>query len=181
MLDTDFDDIQSGVALNSGRCDAAISAMTITGERARVLDFSSPYFNAAQALVLDKDSGVSSLADLDGKSIAVQGGTTGELYVTDNAPPSAQVVPLKDAAAMEAALKHGDVDAAVYDSTVVRDVLAGNDRLAVAAQFDTGEQYGIAVKKDGNVALLRSINRALATLKKDGGYAKIYATWFGTA
>ena len=101
VKDTDFDAIQSGAALNTGKCDVAISAMTITGERARVVDFSSPYFNASQALVVDKAAEVSSLADLAGKKIAVQGGTTGELYVTDNAPKSGEVVPLKDAAAMD--------------------------------------------------------------------------------
>ena len=181
VKDTDFDAIQSGAALNTGKCDVAISAMTITGERARVVDFSSPYFNASQALVVGKAAEVSSLADLAGKKIAVQGGTTGELYVTDNAPKSGEVVPLKDAAAMEDALKQGRVDAAVYDNTVVGDVVAHNSALKVAANFDTGEQYGMAVKKDGNVALLRALNRALASLKQDGDYKRIYTDWFGAA
>jgi polar amino acid transport system substrate-binding protein len=179
--DTDFDAIQSGSALNSDRCDLAISAMTITGERARVLDFSSPYFDASQALVVAKGSGIDSLDDLAGKRIAVQGGTTGELYVTDNAPSSAKVMPLGDAAAMEEALTSRAVEAAVYDNTVVGDVVANNPDLEVSAEFDTGEQYGMAVKKNGNVDLLRSINTVLATLEENGGYDKIYATWFGGA
>ncbi len=181
IKDTDFDAIQSGDALNSDQCDVAISAMTITGERARVLDFSSPYFDASQALVVAKGSGIASLDDLAGQQIGVQGGTTGELYVTDNAPSSADVMPLKDAAAMEDALTKGVVDAAVYDNTVVGDVVANNPDLEVSAEFDTGEQYGMAVKKNGNVDLLRSINKVLATLEENGGYDKIYATWFGGA
>ena len=72
ILDTDFDAITSGDSLNSGDCDVAISAMTITGERARVLDFSSPYFDASQAMVVTKQSGLKSLEDLSGKKIAVQ-------------------------------------------------------------------------------------------------------------
>jgi polar amino acid transport system substrate-binding protein len=179
VKDTDFDDIQSGDALNSNKCDVAISAMTINGERARVLDFSSPYFDASQALVVAKGSGIDSLDDLAGQRIGVQGGTTGELYVTDNAPPSASVMPLKDAAAMADALTTKAVGAAVYDNTVVGDVVANNPALEVSAEFDTGEQYGMAVKKNGNVDLLRSINKALAALQADGGYDKIYATWFG--
>jgi polar amino acid transport system substrate-binding protein len=155
--------------------------MTITGERARGLDFSSPYFNASQALVVEKGSGLATLEDLDGLRIAVQGGTTGELYVTDNAPPSAEIVPLDDAAAMDAAMQEGKVDAAVYDNTVVGDVVAGNPALQVAAEFDTGEQYGMAVQKDGNVDLLRTVNEVLADLRADGGYDKIYAEWFGEA
>ncbi|HEX6875061.1 MAG TPA: transporter substrate-binding domain-containing protein [Nocardioidaceae bacterium] len=181
IRDTDFDAIQSGDALNSDKCDVAISAMTITGERARVLDFSSPYFDASQALVVAKGSGIDSLDDLAGQRIGVQGGTTGELYVTDNAPSSADVTPFKDAAGMEEALSTRAVDAAVYDNTVVGDVVAANPDLEVSAEFDTGEQYGMAVKKNGNVDLLRSINRVLATLEKTGGYDKIYSTWFGDA
>ena len=181
IKDTDFDAIASGDALNSDECDLAISAMTITGERARAIDFSSPYFDASQALVVPKGSGVKSLADLDGRRIGVQGGTTGELYVSDNAPSKADVVPLKDADAMEDALIKQAVDAAVYDNTVVGDVVSNNPDLEVAAEFDTGEQYGMAVKKNGNVDLLRSINRVLAALEEDGGYDKIYATWFGSA
>jgi polar amino acid transport system substrate-binding protein len=181
IKDTDFDAIQSGEALNSGQCDVAISAMTITGERARVLDFSSPYFDASQALVVAKGSGIDSLDDLADQRIGVQGGTTGELYVTDNAPSSADVMPFKDAAAMEDALTTHVVDAAVYDNTVVSDVVANNPTFEVSAEFDTGEQYGMAVKKNGNVELLRSINKVLATLEANGGYDKIYVTWFGRA
>jgi polar amino acid transport system substrate-binding protein len=178
--DTDFDDIQSGESLNSGDCDVVISAMTITGERARVLDFSSPYFDASQAMVVAKGSGLGSLEDLAGKKIGVQGGTTGELYVTDNAPTGATVVPFKDSSAMDAALKSGDVSAAVYDNTVVSDVVARNPNFQLADEFDTGEQYGMAVKKNGSVDLLRTINDVLADLKAGGGYDTIYAKWFGT-
>ncbi len=181
IVDTDFDDIQSGEALNSGTCDVAISAMTITGDRARVLDFSSPYFNASQALVVEKGSGVTSLADLGGQKIGVQGGTTGELYVTDNAPGDAEIVPFEDSAAMDTALKKGEVDAAVYDNTVVGDVVANNPEVGVAAEFDTGEQYGMAVKKNGSVDLLRTINDVLADLDSNGGYSKVYEKWFGSS
>ena len=54
-----------------------------------------------------------------------------------------------------------------------------NPDFEVAAEFDTGEQYGMAVKKDGSVDLLRFINNVLAELKADGGYDKIYNRWFG--
>ncbi len=180
IKDTDFDAIQSGDALNTGLCDVAISAMTITGERARVLDFSSPYFDASQALVVAKGSGISSLDDLAGRQVGVQGGTTGEIYLTDNAPSSADVVSLDDAAAMEVALTKHELDAAVYDNTVVGDVVAKNPDLEVSAEFDTGEQYGMAVKKDGNTDLLRSINKVLAALDDNGGYDEIYTAWFGS-
>ncbi len=180
MVDTAFDDIASGESLNKRRCDVAISAMTITGERARVVNFSSPYFDARQAMVVAKGSGLAGLDDLAGKKIGVQGGTTGELYVTDHAPDGAQVTAFEDAAAMGAAMENGQVVATVYDNTVVGDVIEANPDLEVATEFDTGEQYGMAVRRNGNVELLQVINDVLATLKKDGGYDELYATWFGT-
>ena len=51
----------------------------------------------------------------------------------------------------------------------------------MAAEFDTGEQYGMAVKKNGNVELLRTINGVLADLDASGGYDAIYRKWFGNA
>lgn len=179
IVNADFDDIQSGQLLNEGKCDVAVAGMTITGERARVLDFSSPYFNATQAMVVKRGSGVTTLDDLTGAKIGVQKGTTGELYVTDNAPNGAEIVAFTDASDVDAALRQGDVDAGVYDNTVVGDVVSSNPDFEVAAAFDTGEQYGIAVKKNGSVDLLRFINSVLAELKANGGYDEIYVRWFG--
>jgi polar amino acid transport system substrate-binding protein len=179
FVNADFDAIVSGQVLNEGKCDVAAAALTITGERARVLDFSSPYFDATQAMVAKQGSDASSLDDLGGAKIGVQKGTTGETYVRDNAPKDATVVPLTTAADVTAAIKSGDVAAGVYDNTVVGDVVAKYHRLAVVAEFDTGEQYGMAVKKDSSIDLLRFINNVLADLKDSGGYDDIYNRWFG--
>jgi polar amino acid transport system substrate-binding protein len=179
IVNTDFDDISSGEVLNEGKCDVAIAGMTITGERARGLDFSSPYFNAAQAMVVKRSSGATSLTDLDGGKVAVQEGTTGEIYVTDHAPRSTDIVVFKDASQVDSALLDGDVDAAVYDNTVVGDVVSRYPEVKVAGEFDTGEQYGMAVKKNSNIDLLRAIDDMLADLQSDGGYQKIYDKWFG--
>lgn len=177
-LNEDFDAIASGELLNDGTCDVAVAGVTITGDRARVIDFSSPYFNAAQTLVVAESSGISSLSELTGQKIAVQSGTTGETYVTDKAP-SADIVTFEDPSLMAGAIERGEVEAAVYDNTVVGDVVAAHPDLTVAAEFDTGEQYGMAVKKNGNVDLLRTINDVIATLKANGGYDKIYSRYFG--
>jgi polar amino acid transport system substrate-binding protein len=180
FLNEDFDAVQSGQLLNENACDIAAAGLTITGDRARVLDFSSPFFNAAQALVVTGASGIRTLDDLRGGRIAVQAGTTGELYVTDNAPRNAQVVTFDDIAEMSSALNGGTVDAGVYDNTVAGSAIKQYPTFQIAAEFDTGEQYGMAVKKDGNVDLLRVVNEVIADLKADGGYDTMYATWFGT-
>jgi polar amino acid transport system substrate-binding protein len=180
FVDTDFDGISAGAPLNDGTCDVAAAGLTITGERARVLDFSSPYFNAAQTMVVPDGSTVDSLDDLGDGSIGVQTGTTGELYVRDNAPASAEVVAIDDLSEIASAMERGDIDAAFYDNTVVGDVLTENPDFQVAADFNTGEQYGMAVRKDGSTDLLRTINDVLAELVKNGRYDEIYQTWFGS-
>ena len=88
-LDTPFEGIESGQSLNTGKCDVAAAGMTITDARKKVLDFSSPYFNATQAMLVTKGSPIKGLSDLDGKTVGVQLGTTGADYVRKNAPKGA--------------------------------------------------------------------------------------------
>ena len=180
IVKANFNDIDSGKVLNQNQCDVAVAALTITGDRARVVDFSSPYFDAGQAMVVRSGSGISSLDDLGGDRIGVQAGSTGEVYVSDNAPRSAEVVRFTDADQIDAALDSGDVDAAVYDNTVVGDVLKRYPDFEQAEFFPTGEQYGMAVKKNSSVDLLRVINRVLAQIPPGSkGYEAIFNRWFG--
>jgi polar amino acid transport system substrate-binding protein len=179
VIDTDFDAITSGEALNADVCDVAVAAMTITGERARVLDFSSPYFDAKQALVTPRGSGLDQLGELAGKRVGVQKDTTGETYMSDYAPESTRVTAYDDAAGLQAALAAGEIDAAVLDNTVSGEFVSSNPQLKLAREFETGEQYGMAVKKDGNIPLLREINGTLADLREDGTYQEIFDTYFG--
>ena len=178
VIDVTFDDIVSGAVLNDGQCDMAVSAITISGERARVLDFSSPYFASKQALVAPEDSGLTSLGALAGRRVGAQADTTGETFLRDFAPKDAKVVPFGDAAELTAALANGDIDAAIYDNTVSGKVVEDNPGMQLAKEFDTGEQYGMAVQKDGNIPLLRTINDVLAELRSNGEYDKIYKKYF---
>lgn len=181
IIDVPFEGIQSGQALNTGQCDLAAAGMTITEERAEAIDFSDPYFEATQALLVKKDAGVSSLEDLAGKSMAVQEGTTGQLYAEENAPEDTTLRVYEDLALLQTAVKTGQVDAGINDNGVLYDYVQQNPDLEVATEFDTGEQYGVAVQKDGNDALLDVINETIATAKEDGTYDEIYEKWFGEA
>jgi polar amino acid transport system substrate-binding protein len=179
VLNKHFGSISSGRVLNQNQCDVAVAALTISGDRARIVDFSSPYFSAKQAMVVRSASGISSLDDLRGGRIGVQKGSTGEIYVTDNAPPGAEIVPYEDADQIDVALDSGDLDAAVYDSTVVGDVLKRYPNFEQADSFPTGEQYGMAVKKNSSVDLLRVINRVLAQMPPGSkAYDTIFNRWF---
>ncbi|WP_045743628.1 transporter substrate-binding domain-containing protein [Actinoplanes rectilineatus] len=182
IVDTPFEGIKSGSDLNAGKCDVAAAGMTITDERKKVLDFADPYFDATQALAVVPGKEVKTLEELAGKRVGTQGGTTGEDYVKGQVAEKKldiTVVSYKDLAALQQALTTNQVDAAVNDLPVWNEYIKANPgKVAVATGFDTGEQYGFAVKK-GNTELLKAINEALTAARSDGTYDKIYAEWIG--
>jgi polar amino acid transport system substrate-binding protein len=177
---TGFEGIQSGQALNSGSCDIAAAGMTITPEREKAIDFTDPYFDATQAL-LTKDEGLDSLESLDGKSLAVMSGTTGELYAKDNAPKGVKLKSFEDLGLQTTALKTGQVDAVIQDNGPLLDFAKSDKGLYVTAEFDTGESYGFAVQKNNNDKLLESANKVIKDLKDSGKYDELYKKWFGSA
>ena len=180
-VNEDFNEIASGKPLNANFCDVGIAAVSIDGDRARGVDFSSPYFNAAQVMVVQKDSGIKSLEDVAGGRIGVQESTMGQTYATDNKPLDSRIVPLTNVEELGSALSEGTVDAAVYDSNMVGGAIKNYPNFEIVEEFDTGEQYGMVVKKDGAVDLLRVINDVLADMQESGRYDEIYEKWFGKA
>lgn len=165
-------------ALIAGDCDLVGSAMTITEERAEQVDFSDPYFDADQSLLVPADSEVMALADLADGSIGVQAGTTGADYAAENAPEGAEVKEYPDASALFAAIASGDVDAVLQDFPVNAYRATQDDSLAVTESFPTGEQYGFAIDPE-NPGLLAAVNDGLAKLREDGRFDTIFATYFG--
>ncbi|MFC7217439.1 basic amino acid ABC transporter substrate-binding protein [Streptomyces polyrhachis] len=179
IVDTPFEGIESGEDLNSKKCDLAAAGMTITDERKQKLDFSAPYFDATQALLTKKGSGYATLADLKGKKLGVQQSTTGEKYAKDNGP-GVTLQQYEDLGLELAGLETGSVDAAINDNGVLYDYVKDHPDLEVTAEFQTGEQYGIGIRK-GNAELLKAVNDVIAAAKADGTYDEIYKKWFGTA
>ncbi|KQV92989.1 MULTISPECIES: transporter substrate-binding domain-containing protein [unclassified Streptomyces] len=180
ILDTPFENFKTGAFLNSGSCDLAAAGMTITEERKKNVDFSDPYFDATQALLVAKGSGISSLADAKAKKVQLgaQAQTTGEDYVKSQ---GFDPVSFESSDAVLSGLRSGQVKAVVIDYPVVQGWLknkANADAFQVADNINTGEQYGFTVKK-GNTKLLAAVNKALADAKADGTYKKLYEKWIG--
>lgn len=179
IFDTPFETITSGTSFNANQCDLAAAGMTITDERKQAIDFSDPYFNAEQALLVKKGSNLKSLADLKGKKLGVQQDTTGEKYANDNAAANGYtVVQFEDLPLSETAVRTGAVDAVINDNGVLYDYAKEFPDTEVTTEFPTNEKYGIGVKK-GNTALLTKINEVLKKAKDNGEYDKIYEKWFG--
>ena len=173
-----FDGIIQG--LGSNLYDAAISAMTITPEREKQIDFSKPYFNADQSLMVQKGSKIKSTDDLSGKTVGVQIGTTGAMEANKLKKNGkvGQVRTFDTITDAFAALQNGQIDAIINDFPVsAYRAKTSNGSLVIVQTIPTGEQYGIAFPK--NSELLKPTNKALAEIKKDGTYAKLYEKWFG--
>ncbi|RKT51704.1 transporter substrate-binding domain-containing protein [Saccharothrix australiensis] len=179
IFDTPFETITSGEVFNTNKCDLAAAGMTIKPERAEAIDFSEPYFDAKQALLVKKDSPVKGLGDLRGKKVGVQLETTGEIYANEkSAEFGYTVVQFEDLPLMQTAVRTGAVEAAINDDLVLRDYVKEFPDTAVTAEFDTNERYGIGMKK-GNTALKAKVDAVLKKAKDSGEYDTIYEKWFG--
>ncbi|MEU3844011.1 ABC transporter substrate-binding protein [Streptomyces sp. NPDC028635] len=180
ILDTPFENFKTGAFLNAGKCDLAAAGMTITAERKKNVDFSAPYFDATQAVLVDKTSGVNSLADVKAKGIKLgaQAQTTGEDYAKSK---GFDPVSFESSDAVLNGLRTGQVKAVIIDYPVVQGWLkdkANADKFKVVDNLKTGEQYGFTVKK-GNTKLREAIDKAIAKAKSDGTYKKLYEQWIG--
>ena len=176
VQDVDFDGILGNLA--AGNCDIVASAVTITDERAEQVDFSEPYFDAKQSLLVPADSDVTTLDDLAGERIGVQSGTTGEAYTNEHKPEGAEVVSFDGADSLFAALASGDVVAILQDFPVNAYRATQDDGVKVVEDYATDEQYGFAMKK-GDDQLVTAINDGLAAVRESGDYDTIFASYFG--
>ncbi|GAB2936626.1 ABC transporter substrate-binding protein [Nonomuraea fastidiosa] len=181
IVDIDFAVIKSGAAMAAGKCDVAAAGMTITPERQQNIDFSDPYFDATQALLAKKGTGAKSLEDVKAKGLKLgaQASTTGLDYVKKQGFDPTEYA---DSAKELLALQAGQADVIVQDLPVVLTWLKKPDiaeKFEMIASLDTGEQYGIGLKKNADPVLLKTINEEIAKAKQDGTYEKIYVKWFG--
>lgn len=177
VQDVGFDALQSGTTLASGTCDIGASAMTITDERKANLDFSDPYYDSLQSLLVPADSDIESIDDLDGKIVGVQQGTTGEAYASENAP-GADLLQLPSDGELWPAIQAGTIDAILQDQPVNIEHEKADSGYKIVEEYNTDEQYGFAFAKGEKTALLDAVNGALQELRDSGDYQTIYDTYF---
>lgn len=162
-------------SLQTGKADCVISSMTITPERAEVVDFSEPYAMAQLAILANANSGIESIDDLNqpDKKVAVKTGSTGDVYATANLP-EADIVRLADESACVTEVVQGKADGFLYDQlTIYRNQAANPDTTtAVYIPFQDTESWGIAVKK-GDAELLGQLNEFIAQSKEDGEFDRL--------
>ncbi len=152
------------------KIDVAIAGMTIDEERLQSVDFSDPYYDAIQYVIVPEGSDIASAEDLEGKKIGVQLGTTGDYAVEEiEGAEAAQYNKGVDAVND---LLNGRVECVIIDKNPALVFEAEYDGIVALPgdQFDFGvEQYAIALPK-GDTELAEKINNALKELKEDGTY-----------
>lgn len=169
IVNIDFDAALTGAS--TGKYDVAIAGITADDERRQNMDFSDEYYKASQAIVVMADSEIKAAADLKGKTVSCQEGTTGEQYLLDN---EYNIQSFKTGPEAITALVSGKVDAVVIDNEVAKALSEKQEgKTVVLAEPLTQESYAIAIKK-GNDELTAEINKALSELKSDGTLAEIF-------
>ena len=163
----DFESVIPGI--QAGKFDAGVSGITVTEDRKKNVDFSDPYFLASQAIVVTPDSPITCKADLTGKKISVQTGTTAEEYCMDEGYTVLAFTANNDAAS---ALTSGKVDAWVVDNEVAV-ALAAQQGLVVLDEAMTSEPYAFAFPK-GSDTLVAEFNKILNQLITDGTIQGIF-------
>lgn len=172
--DTSFETIFRDVA--QGKFEAVISAATITDEREKAVDFSNPYYLSEQAVLVKEGSSIKTLDELEGQTVAVQQGTTGQELAKEKIG-GAEIRPYPEGPDAVNALKAGTVEAVIIDAPVAQNAVEKSGGVEIAEKVPTEEEYGIAVAQ-GDSELLEEINKGLEEIQNDGTYKKIYKKWF---
>ena len=165
------------VQLDSKECDCVWSGMTILDSMKEAgYNISEPYFDNTQVLVVKEDSGFASSADLAGKVVAVQLGTSGESLLngdlSDLAATFDNVLTCDSFLKCFTELEGNAVDAVFVDMPVAADYVSTHEGLAIIDEDLGAEQYGIAFRAD-DAELCATIDAAVQELVKDGTYAEI--------
>ncbi len=174
----DFNGIIPG--LQTRQLDVGIAGMTIKPERAEVVDFSDPYYDAGLLILVRNDTtDINAIEDLKGKVVSTKLGTTSEDFAKKNADAKeVKLFPNNDAMFLE--LMSGGADAVIFDSPVIAEFMrtAGQGQVKVVGPLYMGQSYGIAFPKGSE--LVPKVNAALKQLREDGTYNALYRKWFNT-
>ena len=174
--DADFGTIFRDVA--AGQFDIVAAASTITPGREKTVDFSDPYYEAQQALVVPEGSDIASVDDLSDAIVGAQDGTTGETFANEETD-AAEVRGFPEGPDATAALQTGQVEAVIIDQPVALDAVEQQGGVEIVEEIQTNELYGFAIAPD-NDPLREAVNGALTELKDDGTIQELYDEYFET-
>lgn len=168
------------MSVQTGKLDMGMAGITITEERQEVMDISDPYYDAGLQIFIQKDNDtISSISDLEGKTIALKEGTASVDYVAENVSDCTVITfPNIENAYLE--VQRGKADAVIYDAPNMLYYASQNPDCGCKVVGDLVDacQYGVVLQKDSEYT--EYINAALAYFHENGTYDDIYEKWFGT-
>ncbi|MDR3426122.1 MULTISPECIES: transporter substrate-binding domain-containing protein [Silvimonas] len=164
--------------LVSGQLDLVVANVSITPERAKTIDFSSPYNRAGLRVIVQKSSGIKDLKGLAGKQIVVGRGSTGETFIRREVPAAKLVYTDNFAPEGVLLLQQKRVDAGIEDSSLVDYLATKNDALITLPGLYSNDPIGIGIAK-GDPKFLAWINSFVADYAKSGAYEANYKKWWG--
>lgn len=173
IKDMEFDSLLS--AVQAGSVDIVFAGLTVTDERKESVDFTMTYATGIQSIIVKDDSEIKTVDDLEGKTIGVQSGTTGDIYCTDDYGQE-NVKQFNNGALAVAALVNGQVDCVIIDNEPAKAFVEANDGLKILNTEYAVEDYAAAISKD-NAELTEKVNAAMEELKADGTIDQIIAKY----
>ncbi|MFC5547099.1 transporter substrate-binding domain-containing protein [Massilia aerilata] len=176
-----FSDVSSDARISmlmSKQLDLVVANVSITPQRARVVDFSIPYNQAGLRVIAQKSAHVKTLADLNGKRVVVGRGTTADAFLKKSAPQAVIVYTDNFAPDGVLLLQQKRVDAGVEDSSLLDYLASKNGELETLPAMYGNTPIGIAMAK-GDPALLKFVNGFVADYVRSGAYASNYKKWWG--
>ncbi|HEY3529834.1 MAG TPA: ABC transporter substrate-binding protein [Nocardioides sp.] len=170
-----FDQLVAG---RTNSFDLALAEISITPERAKVVDFSTPYFDSNIGVLVKKGSGITQ-DNIQSKSCAAYSGTTSVPFIQDQLKCASNKV-YPDSQTLYQGLLSGQVDADFLDTAIVlAEAKSTGGQLEVVGQYKTGEKYGAIYPKGS--ANEDALNQGIKTLIDDGTLAKFSTTYLGAA
>ncbi|MFC0296101.1 basic amino acid ABC transporter substrate-binding protein [Geobacillus jurassicus] len=168
-------------SLQSKEIDMGISGITITDERKQTYDFSTPYFEATQVILVKEGSPVKNALDLKGKTIGVQNSTTGQEAAEKLFGKGNHIKKFETTVVAIMEMLNGGVEAVITDNAVANEYVKNNPKKKLKVIEDpknfTYEYYGMIFPKDSE--LKAKVDEALKKVMDSGKYAEIYKKWFG--
>jgi polar amino acid transport system substrate-binding protein len=167
-------------AVQSGRIDAAISSITITKKRLESVSFAQPYYDSDQSLSVLKSSGIEGLSGLQGKTVGVDTGSTGDMWATEHQKEYGitDIRRFEGLAPAMLDLGNGGIDGYISDIPAVAYYIKDKPQFAVAERIRTGEQYSMMFAKDSPLAA--EATKAISAMKAEGFVQGLHEKWFGT-
>ena len=174
VVDMQFDGLLP--ALEAKKIDLIIAGMTATEERKQFVNFSEPYYNSKQSIVvLSNNTDITTFDNFAGKKVGVVLGYTGDILVSEMT--NVEVQKFNATSETILALKSQKVDAVVLDYEPAKNYVAQNKELKLIETDSATEEYSIAMRKD-DTELLTKVNDALKTLKENGTYETLLGKYF---